>query len=89
MSGASTGMRVNTSRPMRWLEMNPCPVSGSTPKGRMTSHPRAFSTPVTPVSSSTWVGHPATFADSRRSPDVMRYAVFGAVVGRDAVVGRA
>ena len=39
----------------------------------MTSQPSAFSTPATPLSSSTWVGQPATFADSRRSPDVMMY----------------
>ncbi|CPU60864.1 Uncharacterised protein [Mycobacteroides abscessus] len=71
-SGASGGIVANTSSPMRWELMNPCPVSGSTSLARTTFQPFAANASVRTRSSSTCVGQPATFADSRRSPEATR-----------------
>ena len=72
MRGASSGMFLKTSRPMRWLEMKPWPVCGSTSNPRTTLQPSASTAAVTPASTFFCVSQPAMFADSRRSPLVMR-----------------
>ena len=68
ISGASGGIERNTSSPIRCELMNPCPVAGSTSFARTTVQPRSANAAVTSASIEAWVGQPAWFADSRRSP---------------------
>ena len=72
ISGASAGMSRNTSMPIRWERMKPCPNSGSGPKARCTLQPVASTASVTIRSSSCWKGQAGTFALSRESPDGRR-----------------
>ncbi len=75
MSGASGGMSLKTSMPMRWERMKPWPSSGSGSKARRTDQPAASTASPTIRSSSCWKGQAGTFALSRRSPLGMRIAV--------------
>ncbi len=88
MSGASAGMFLNTSRPMRWLLMNPCPVAGSTGFARSTDHPSVPSAAAMSLSSCCCVGQPAVFAEGRRSPLEMSQAVFGRTAAAVRSAGR-
>jgi hypothetical protein len=68
ISGASSGMRVKTSSPIRWLLMKPWPLVRVL-LVRPHQRPAVPGERVaTSASSACCSGHPAALADSRRSP---------------------
>ena len=67
-TGASRGISRNTSSPIFWLSMNPCPLAGSKGWARFTLTPSRAHAAVNFSSSAAWAAWQVTLAESRRSP---------------------
>lgn len=88
ISGVLIGMFWKILRFMCWFEMKLCLVLGLMLKGWMIFQLRVFSILLMLVFSLIWVGYFVMFVDLCRLLDVIRYVVFGVVVGWDVGVGR-
>ena len=67
-TGASGGMALNTSIPIRWPSMKPCPFAASTGWARRTRRPSASTAAAKSRSSCSCTGQHVTLALGRTSP---------------------